>query len=311
MTTIAIIDPGAAPTAQAARRLRALGHSLAPVGSPAAASASVLLAGGFAIVDDELLSRLPAVEVVVRPGAGFERVDLEALRRRGVRLVAARLAADSAVAEWVMGAAIHLFRKFDDAGAAARAGDWDARSGLAGRSLGALTLGIVGVGRIGSQVAALGQAFGMRVVAWHPWSDRDLGTGIERMKIFDDLLSTADVVTLHCRLTGETAGLIGSSQLNRMKPDAILINTGRGGLVDEAALAAALTDGRIAGAAIDTVEAEPHTQLSPLARSERVLFAPHMSGWTLDSVEALAAWGTAAVVAYLADRSLPADAVVV
>jgi phosphoglycerate dehydrogenase-like enzyme len=262
-------------------------------------------------VDDELLNQLPAVEVVVRPGAGFERVEVDALRRRGVRLVAARLAADPAVAEWVIGAAIHLLRKFEDAGVAARAGDWGARPGLAGRSLGVLTLGIVGVGRIGSQVAALGRAFGMRVIAWHPWSDRDLGAGIDRMQSLDELLSTADVVTLHCRLTDETAGLIGSSQLNRMKPDAILINTGRGGLVDEAALAAALSGGRIAGAAIDTVEAEPHTELSPLARSERVLFAPHMSGWTLDSVEALAAWGTATVLGYLADRSLPADGVVI
>jgi D-3-phosphoglycerate dehydrogenase len=311
LTTIAIIDPGAAPTAEAARRLRALGHSLDLVGSRAAAGATVLLAGGFAVVDDELLNQLPAVEVVVRPGAGFERVEVDALRRRGVRLVAARLAADPAVAEWVIGAAIHLLRKFDDAGVAARAGDWGARPGLAGRSLGALTLGIVGMGRIGSQVAALGRAFGMRVIAWHPWSDRDLGAGIDRTQSLDELLSTADVVTLHCRLTEETAGLIGSSQLNRMKRDAIFINTGRGGLIDEAALAAALSGGRIAGAAIDTVEAEPHTELSPLARSERVLFTPHMSGWTLDSVEALAAWGTAAVLGYLADRSLPADGVIV
>ncbi len=311
MTTIAIVDAGAPPTAGAAGRLRALGHQVAPAGSAPAAAAKVLLAGGFAVVDDALLDTLPAVEVVVRAGAGFERVDIGALRRRGLRLVAARLAADSSVAEWVMGAAISLLRGFDEAGNAARAGEWARRASLAGRSMSALTLGIVGVGRIGSQVAALGRAFGMRVIAWHPWSDRDLGAGIERVKTIDELLSTADVVTLHCRLEPETRGMIGTAELARMKPSAILINTGRGGLVDETALARALDENRVSGAAIDTFESEPHTELSPLVHSRRVLLAPHMSGWTVDSVDALAEWGTSVVLAYLVDGKLPADAIVV
>jgi D-3-phosphoglycerate dehydrogenase / 2-oxoglutarate reductase len=310
MADIVVVDPGAAPTAGAARRLIELGHPVEPVESPAAGSARVLLAGGFADVGEELLARLPALELVVRPGAGFERVDLAALRRRGVRLVAARLASDTSVAEWVMGAVIHHYRRFAAADRAARAGDWAARPALAGRSLAALTLGIVGVGRIGTQVAAAGHAFGMRVVAWHPWSDRELGPGIDRMGSLEQLLASADVVTLHCRLEPETKGLIGARQLAAMKPGAILVNTGRGGLVDEAALADVLRSGRLGGAAIDTIAGEPRTELSPLAGLDRVLLAPHLSGWTTDSVEGLAAWAVNTIAVYLAGGELPADSIV-
>jgi D-3-phosphoglycerate dehydrogenase len=307
---IVVVDPGAAPTAGAAGRLAELGHVVSPVASPAAATARVLLAGGFGDVDAELLARLPALELVVRPGAGFERVDLNALRRRGVHLVAARVAGDAAVAEWVMGAIIHLLRRFNAADRAARAGEWAARPALAGRSLSALTLGVVGVGRIGAQVAALGRAFGMPVVAWHPWSDRALGPGVARVATLPELLATADVVTLHCRLEPATRGLIGARELALMKPSAILVNTGRGGLVDEVALARAVQEGRLLGAAVDTLVSEPRTELSPLVQVEGVLLAPHLAGWTVDAVDALAGWAAATIAAYLADRTLPADAVV-
>jgi phosphoglycerate dehydrogenase-like enzyme len=307
---VTYLDPSAEPTAIALRLLAEQGVHAVPADADGAAGARVLVAGGFAVVDAPALDRLPALEIVVRPGAGFERVDLAALRSRGLRLIAARLAADPAVAEWVMGAVIHLGRRFISADVAARAGDWAARPALAGRSIAGKTMGIVGVGRIGSQVAARAVAFGMRVIAWHPWSERNLGGDIQRVETLDELLSQGDVVSLHCRLEDSTKDLIGARELDLMRAGAIFINTGRGGLVDEDALAAALNRGHLAGAAIDTFASEPRTNLSPLVTAPRTLLAPHLSGWTVDSVEQLGHWAAAAVADYLGGGGLPADSVV-
>ena len=307
---MAFLDPSAAPTAAAIRLLAERGLDSVPADAAGAAVARVLVAGGFAVVDAPILDRLTALEVVVRPGAGFERVDLTELRCRGVRLIAARLAADPSVAEWIMGAVVHIIRRFDDADGAARTGDWASRPALAGRSLTGKTMGIVGVGRIGSQVAALASAFGMGVVAWHPWSARDLGEKIRRLDTLEEVLSGADVVSLHCRLEADTRGLIGARELALMRADAVLVNTGRGGLVDEEALAAALNRGHLEGAAIDTFASEPRTQLSPLVAAPRTLLAPHLSGWTIDSVEQLGRWAAGAVADYLDGAGLPSDSVV-
>jgi phosphoglycerate dehydrogenase-like enzyme len=307
---VTFLDVSAAPTALALRLLAERGLDSVPAEDGGAAAARVLVAGGFAVVGADILDRLPALEIVVRPGAGFERVDLVELRSRGLRLIAARIAADPAVAEWVMGAVIHLVRRFDAGGAAARAGDWAARPALAGRSLAGKTMGIVGVGRIGSQVAALAAGFGMHVIAWHPWSERDLGDHIQRVDTLEELVSRADVVSLHCRLEDGTRGLIGARELARMKADAVLVNAGRGGLVDEEALATALKSGHLEGAAIDTFASEPRTQLSPLVTAPRTLLAPHLSGWTVESVEQLGRWAAAAVADYLDGAGLPSDSVV-
>jgi phosphoglycerate dehydrogenase-like enzyme len=126
----------------------------------------------------------------------------------------------------------------------------------------------------------------------------------------DQLLAAADVISLHCRLEPETRGLIGTRELDLMKPGAVLVNTGRGGLVNEAALAAALARGRILGAAIDTFESEPHTELSPLVGAEDALLAPHLAGWTVDSVERLGRWAAEVVTAYLERGELPTDSVI-
>jgi D-3-phosphoglycerate dehydrogenase / 2-oxoglutarate reductase len=168
VASIAVADLSVAPTRIAVRLLAESGFLVEPVEVEAAASARVLLAGGFAVVDTKVLDRFIDLELVVRPGAGYERVVVGELRRRGVRLVAARLDADPSIAEWVMGAVIHIVRRFEAADSAVRAGDWVARPMLAGRSLASMTMGIIGVGRIGSQVATLSRAFGMRVLAWHP-----------------------------------------------------------------------------------------------------------------------------------------------
>jgi phosphoglycerate dehydrogenase-like enzyme len=130
------------------------------------------------------------------------------------------------------------------------------------------------------------------------------------VEALDDLLAAADVVSLHCRLEPETRGLVGARELDLMKPAAVLVNTGRGGLVDEAGLAAALERGRILGAAIDTFESEPHTELSPLVGAQGALLAPHLAGWTVDSVERLGRWAADVVTVYLERGELPADSVV-
>ena len=149
------------------------------------------------------------------------------------------------------------------------------------------TLGIVGLGAIGRQFARLGKGIGMRVIAWtfHPNMHPNPALGFELVS-FDDLLRSSDVVSIHLRLTPETTGLIGKPQFALMKSTAILVNTARGAIVDEAALMEALTTRRIAGAGLDVFETEPLPAGHPLTNFENVVFTPHAAGITPEAVEA-------------------------
>ena len=162
-----------------------------------------------------------------------------------------------------------------------RAGEWSASDDFSFWhaplvELHGLTLGVVGFGAIGRQVAAVAQAFGMRVAATGRRQPGNLLPGVAWLPL-NDLLATADVVSLHCPLTPETRGMIDAAALARMKPSAFLINTGRGPLVDEAALAAALNEGRLAGAAADVLSHEPPAADNPLLTARNCVLTPHQA----------------------------------
>jgi len=240
----------------------------------------------------------------VLTGAGYDNLDLPSIRQHKAALIVPRLEGTPAVAEFVFGGVIAIRRGFREGDAAVRSADWDFRNRFHGKLLHGSTLGIIGMGRIGTQVARLGAAFGMKVVAWHPWSDRDLGDAALRVQSLHELLAIADVLTLHCRLEEGTVHLIDGQALARMKPDAILVNTGRGALVDEAALRDALEAGAIGGAVIDTFDGEPDLTRTPL-RHTNALLSPHIAGHSPDSTEAVARFVADTATAYLAGEPLP------
>ncbi|WP_308421096.1 NAD(P)-dependent oxidoreductase [Frigidibacter albus] len=262
-------------------------------------AAHLVMAGAVTRIDASFLLRHPQVQAVIRVGAGYDNVDTSALRAAGVTLAAADVSGDPSVAEWTLGAMLYLLRTYSRAQSVALGGDWGARAQLWGHSLRSRRIGIIGHGSIGAQVAQLCRAFGAEVLVWHPWSDRALPAGIERLDRLEDLLECADIVSLHCRLEPETRHLIGAEALARMKPDALLINSGRGALLDEEALAIALRAGHLAGVAIDTVASEPHPEQSPLAGAPRVLLTPHVAAYTVEGRRQLVDWAVAEALAWI------------
>jgi D-3-phosphoglycerate dehydrogenase len=192
------------------------------------------------------------------------------------------------VSDHALGLMLALVRKLPFMTDLTRNGVWDYRRSIPVRRLGVLTVGVLGVGRIGALFARKAAALGCRVVAFDPRRP-DLAKRYPDIAFlsFEDLLATSDVVSLHCPLSPETRNLIDAAALARMKPDAVLINTARGGIVDEAALADALKRGALGGAALDTVAAEPLPATSPLRGAPNFLATPHMAWYSEESAEEL------------------------
>jgi len=237
-------------------------------------------------VDAELLARAPALRVVGRLGVGLDNLDLPALRARGVTVVTGGQANAIAVAEYTIGAMIALARRLPAADRSTKGGGWDRAAFGSGAELYGKTLGLVGLGDIGARVARRAIAFGMRVIAHDPlltpthFAAAELGVALVAL---DDVLRASDFVSLHLPLSPTTANLINAERLALMKPTAVLINSSRGGLVDEAALAEALRAGRLGGAALDVRAQEPPMSDDPLAALVNVLLTPHVAGLTAES----------------------------
>lgn len=249
------------------------------------AGAAALIVRNQTRVDAALLDAGPRLKVVGRLGVGLDNIDLAAAKARGVQVVFGRSANAIAVAEYVFAALFAVARRIAEASASTRAGGWD-RKGFTGGELYGKTLGIVGLGDIGSRLALRARAFGMRVVASDPvitpsaFVPAELGVALLEL---DALLAEADYVSLHLPLTPASAGLFHAERLARMKPGAWLINTARGGVIDEAALADALRSGRPAGAILDVRAQEPPPNDDPLAALPNAILTPHIAGLTDES----------------------------
>ncbi len=232
--------------------------------------------------DAELIERAEALKVIGRAGIGLDNVDVDAATRQGIVVVNAPQSNVISAAEHAMALLLAQARNVPAASAALRGGTWD-RARFQGVELHSKTLAILGLGRIGTLVAQRALAFGMNVIASDPYvsAQRAAQMGVELVAV-DDALRRADFVTVHLPMTPETEGLIGAEQLAMMKPDARIINTARGGIVDEDALAAALRDGTIAGAALDVFAEEPATS-SPLFELDNVVVTPHLGASTAEA----------------------------
>ena len=217
--------------------------------------------------------------VVGRAGVGVDNVDVEAATRRGVMVVNAPGSNVLSTAEHAMALLLSLARNVPQASAALRSGRWE-KARWEGIELHGKTLGVLGLGRIGTLVAQRAHSFGMRLIAWDPWmaADRARQLGVELVEL-EDLFAQADFVSIHLLKTKESQGLIGKDLLAKAKPGLRLVNAARGGIVDEDALAAAIRDGRIGGAAIDVFATEPTTE-SPLFDLDNVVVTPHLAAST-------------------------------
>ena len=220
-----------------------------------------------------LLARLPKLEMLALTGRNLGQVDLAVASQRGILLTDTEGSGASPV-ELTIGLMLAVARRIPQEDASIRAGRWQTSVGV---ELKGKTLGILGLGRIGSRIAAFGQFLGMRVLAWGPTltDERAAAGGVTRVPL-QRLFDESDVVSVHLRLSDTSRGLVGADLLGRMKPTAFLVNTARGPVVDERALLEALTDRRIAGAGLDVYDVEPMPRDHPLLRLDNAVLTPHL-----------------------------------
>jgi D-3-phosphoglycerate dehydrogenase len=232
-------------------------------------------------LDAPLIERAQRLKVIGRAGVGIDNVDVDAATRRGIVVANAPESTAVSAAEHAVALMLALSRNLPQAHAALKVGRWE-RSRFAGIELAGKTLGVLGLGRIGREVARRALALGMRVVAHDPFValERFRELGVEPAAL-DDVYATADVITLHLPLTDETRGLIGREALARMRDGVRIVNAARGELVDEEALLEALRSGKVAGAALDVFGAEPYS--GPLLELDQVVVTPHLAGSTSEA----------------------------
>jgi len=247
------------------------------------------------------------MRVVTRIGVGYDAVDVPALSRRKVPLMVAGTANSPSVAEQALFMMLWLAKRAVEMHSLVKNGQWATRLGLLPYDLYGKTVLIVGFGRIGTRTAKRCLAMEMNVLVFDPYKPAAeiKAAGCEPVADLDAALPRADFVTIHCPKTPETVGMFNAARLKRMKATAYLVNTARGGIVDEAALAAALADGRVAAAGLDVFDDEPPAADHPLLASDRVLLTPHIAGLTREAGERMALASVQNVIDFFAGRLDP------
>jgi D-3-phosphoglycerate dehydrogenase len=262
---------------------------------------------GSAHLSRDVIERAPALKLISRRGVGYERIDLAAARDRNVLVTITTGANQHAVADHVFGLLLAVARHLIDAHRCIGEGRWEL---FTGPELRGKTLGIVGLGRVGKGVARRAQGFSMRVVATDPVIDDAFARAHDIAYLpLEELLGAADVVSINASLNATTRGLIDGHALNRMRDGAILINTARGGIVDEAALADALRRGKLRGAGIDVFEREPPAG-SALIGLPNVVLTPHVAAYTDEAMAAANLQAAQTVVDLLHGRLPDPDCIV-
>jgi len=234
----------------------------------------------------EVLRRLPELRFITTFGIGTDAIDLVAAREMGITVSNIPGKTAPVVAEHAFGLMLAASKRVVFQTTELRAGRWGTR--IDNVYLNGKVLGVIGAGPIAARMAALGGAIGMQVIAWtfHPSAERAAAMGVEFVGL-DALLRRSDVVSLHVPLTDQSRGMIGERELRLMKAGSILVNTGRGPLVDEAALVQALEGGHLAGAALDVFAQEPLPGDSPLLTCQQIVLTPHNADWTQEGIDLL------------------------
>jgi D-3-phosphoglycerate dehydrogenase len=266
------------------------------------AQADALLVRSETRVTAEMLDRAPRLRVIGRAGAGVDTIDVTAATERGIVVVNAPGGNAVAAAEHTLALMFALARRVAAADASLKRGQWS-RSAYIGTELTGKTLGLIGLGRVGSEVARRAQGLDMRVVVYDPYvpDEHARRNGMEPLEL-DALLEAADFVSLHVPLTETTRGILSAARIARLRPSAFVVNCARGGLVDDAALLAALDDGRLAGAGVDVFVSEPVAPDDPLPRHPKIVATPHLGASTVEAQVNVAAQVATEVLAVLEGR---------
>ena len=267
-----------------------------------AADADALVLRSGSHITAPVIENASCLRIIARAGVGVDNIDVAAATRCGVLVVNSPLGNTLAAAEHTIALMLAAARRIPQAAEALRQGCWS-RSSFMGHQLFGKTLGLIGLGKVGFEVAKRAAAFGMKVTAWDPYiaPERARTAGVELTDSLDTLVSKADYLSLHCTLNADTRNLVSHRLLGMMKPDAVLINCARGGLVDEDALAEALSDGIIAGAALDVFADEPTTNAALLGLPN-LIATPHLGASTEEAQIEVALDAARQVVEVLAGR---------
>lgn len=245
--------------------------------------AQALIVRSATEVDPAMIEAAPELKVIGRAGVGVDNIDVEAASRRGIAVFNAPSGNTVAAAELTMALILSLARRVVQADQSVREGRWD-RVRFQGVELEGRTLGLIGAGRVGGEVATRAQSFGMEVIVYDPYLTEERAEELGcRLTDLDEVLEDSDVISVHVPLTAETEGMVGGAALSRMKTEAYLVNAARGGVIDEAALAEALHSGDIAGAALDVFEDEPLPPDSPLRDAPNLVLTPHIGASTREA----------------------------
>jgi D-3-phosphoglycerate dehydrogenase len=270
----------------------------------AIADADAVLVRSATRITRESLSKATRLKAIGRAGVGVDTIDVDAASELGIPVLTAPAGNTISAAELTMALLLSLARKVPAADRSMKAGEWDKKS-FTGIELYGKTLGLVGAGRIGGQVAKRARAFGMRVIVFDPFLNEERAHELDvELRSLDTVLSQSDVISIHVPLTDATRGLIGSTELAMAKPSALVLNVARGGVLDENALVDALHAKRIAGAALDVFEQEPLAADHPLRTLPNVVLTPHLGASTTDAQEKVAVEIADAVRAALLEGDL-------
>jgi D-3-phosphoglycerate dehydrogenase / 2-oxoglutarate reductase len=270
----------------------------------AVAGAAGLVVRSDTRVTDEVMAAAPGLKVVGRAGAGVDNIDVVSATRRGIVVMNAPGENTISAAEHTMSMILALARRIPAADRSMRAGRWERGSAFLGVELYGKTLGILGVGKVGREVASRARAFGMQVVGYDPVMTPEAAAriGVASMA-FEEVLARADILTLHLPLTDSTRHLLGRDQIARCRRGVRVVNVARGGVVDEAALVEAIGSGHVAGAALDVFENEPPVG-SPLIGLDAVVLTPHLGASTEEAQEKVASRIAEQIAAYLRDGTV-------
>ena len=254
----------------------------------AVAESDALITRSGTAVTEELVNAGSRLRIVGRAGVGLDNVDVDACTRRGILVINAPTANIMSATEHTMAMLLSLCRNIPEAHASVKRGEW-VRSKFMGIELNGKTLGIIGLGRIGTRVTTRARAFGMRVIAYDPYIAPTVGEKVgAEMVTLDQLLAEADVITVHTPLSDETRGMITEREFAKMKDGVIVLNIARGGIYEEQALADALNSGKVAGAAVDVYVEEPPGKDHPLLNAKNVILSPHIGANTIEAQDRVA-----------------------
>ena len=254
----------------------------------AVAESDALITRSGTAVTPELVSSGNRLRIVGRAGVGLDNVDVDACTARGILVINAPTANIMSATEHTMAMLLALCRDIPEAHASVKRGEWT-RSKFMGVELDGKTLGVIGLGRIGSRVTIRARAFGMRVIAYDPYVSDSAYDKVGATKVtFQELLAQADVITVHTPMTDETRAMIGRDEIARMRDGAIALNIARGGIYDEEALADALNSGKLSGGAVDVYVDEPPSADHPLLNAKNIILSPHIGANTIEAQDRVA-----------------------